>query len=150
MTFYALPPTSSPVMEKTLGTDSYENHLHDGLHGLHTFTERHLPGSPSGPSHSPAGLVSPSTHGPWQDLSTPSLVIPHPLGLSFPQHHTLYLSLSSNTNFNLAKLFNINSCQSKCRVHNKNLIQTNSSHISLPPKYSYQLDRRFGYITSQN
>lgn len=37
----------------------------------------------------------------------------------FLQHHTLHLSLSSNTNFNLAKLFNINSCQSKCRVHNK-------------------------------
>jgi hypothetical protein len=60
-------------------------------------------------------------------LSAPSPLIPiFPGFFFFLQHHTLYLSLSGNTNFNLANLFNINSCQSKCRVHNKNLIETNS------------------------
>lgn len=104
----------------------------------------HLPPQPAG-----MRLVLPSTQGTWHGpLCTQPGNSHIPRAFFFFQHHTLYLSLSPAIQISIwpsSLILIVVNPNAECII--KNLIETNSSHISLPPKYSYQLDKRFGYIT---
>lgn len=66
-------------------------------------------------------------------------VIPHPLG--FPLSITHYISVSPATQISIwpsSLILIVVNPKAECVI--KNLIETNSSHVSPPPKYSYQLD----------